>query len=322
MVPLINARTFAHLPIILLTCLSGCAAGRGSGAAPAFDWSQLDRAQPSPPPGPARDQMLQQLAEARAELAADPDDPDKLIWVGRRLGYLWRMGEAIMIFREGQRRWPADARFFRHAGHRFISLGLFDQALAELERAAELTRGRPDPVEPDGQPNAENVPLTTLGFNVWYHLALARYLKGDWPAALDAWRQTMKYSLAHDDNLCATTHWTYLTLRRLQRDDEARALLAPIRADMRILENHAYHRLLLMYKGELTPDQVLQQCASSPTEFASAACGVGTWYLCEGRREQAMQTFERVARDTTAWPAFGHIASRVALRHDFEKLAE
>ncbi|TWT40890.1 hypothetical protein RAS1_35760 [Phycisphaerae bacterium RAS1] len=304
--------------------MTGCAAAgptQAAGASPRVeswvsnaDWSHLDRTRPEPAPGPGRERMIKQLDDARAELAADPDNPDKLIWVGRRLGYLLRIGEAINVFMEGQKRWPADARFYRHAGHRFISLGLFDFAILELERAAELIRGKPDEIEPDGQPNAENIPLTTLGFNVWYHLALARYLKRDWEGALTAWRETMKYSLAHDDNLCATTHWTYMTLRRLGRDDEAKALLEPIRAQMRILENHAYHRLLLMYKGEMTPEEVVRLSASSPTEAASAGYGVGNWYLCNGHATQAVEQFERVVRMEQAWPAFGCIAAREELR--------
>ena len=48
------------------------------------------------------------------------------------------------------------------------------------------------------------------------------------------------------DLLVATSHWLYMTLRRLGRDDEARQVLKPIHADMYIIENHSYHRLLLM----------------------------------------------------------------------------
>ena len=53
---------------------------------------------------------------------------------------------------------------------------------------AELTSGLPDEVEPDGLPNAQNIPTGTLQFNIFYHLGLAHYLKGDLAAALDAYR--------------------------------------------------------------------------------------------------------------------------------------
>ena len=48
-----------------------------------------------------------------------------------------------------------------------------------------------------------------------------------------------------------------MTLRRLDRDAEAAELLAPITADLEVVENDVYHRRLLMYKGEVEPDDLL-----------------------------------------------------------------
>ena len=48
-----------------------------------------------------------------------------------------------------------------------------DNAIADFERATELTEGQPDEVDPDGLPNALGIPTSTLQFNIWYHLALA-----------------------------------------------------------------------------------------------------------------------------------------------------
>ena len=55
----------------------------------------------------------------------------------------------------------------------------------------------------------------------------------------------------NDDMLVATSYWLYLSLRREGRDAEATDVLAPIHAKMDILENDTYHRLLLMFKGDL-----------------------------------------------------------------------
>ena len=55
------------------------------------------------------------------------------------------------------------------------------------------------------------------------------------------------------DMLVATTYWYYLALARQGRSAEAAALLAPISAGMDIIENASYHRLLRLFKGELTP---------------------------------------------------------------------
>lgn len=115
----------------------------------------------------------------------------------------------------------------------------FDRAIADLTRAAELTAGRPDAIEPDGIPNARNVPTSTLQSNIWYHLGLAHYLKGDFNRALVAYREAMRVS-GNPDMLVATSHWLYMTLRRLGRATEAEAVLAPISREMAIIENDAY----------------------------------------------------------------------------------
>src|SRR5688572_7608769 len=45
--------------------------------------------------------MIEQLGLARVEAAARPNDPDALIWVGRRLAYMGRYLEAIDVFSDG-----------------------------------------------------------------------------------------------------------------------------------------------------------------------------------------------------------------------------
>ncbi|MCZ6815718.1 MAG: tetratricopeptide repeat protein [Planctomycetota bacterium] len=258
------------------------------------------------------DKRLKELADARRHLAERPDDPDRVIWVGRRLGYLWRMNDAIDVFTEGITAHPDYAPLYRHRGHRYISLRRFDKALDDLERAAELIRGQPSEVEPDGLPNTRNIPLTTTAFNVWYHLGLARYLKGDYKGALSAYHRTMQFSHRYDDNLVATTYWTYLTLRRLGWSVDAKSILRPIRRDMDIIENHAYHRLLLVFKGVATPENVIEEFESVRVDAATFGYGLGMGHLLNGEPDLARKAFVRVV-EIGPWPAFGAIAAEVEL---------
>jgi tetratricopeptide (TPR) repeat protein len=304
--------------LIVLACAgdeAGDAEPAASGQAPATGaeaTSLLGEPLIAPPlTAERRDELERQLAEARADYEADSSSADAIIWLGRRLAYLGRYREAVDIFSTGIERHPQDARMYRHRGHRYITLRRFDDAVADLQRAAELVRGTPDEVEPDGQPNAAGIPTSTLQSNTFYHLALAHYLKHDFEAALPVWLEAMGVS-NNDDMKVATSDWLYMTYRRLGRDAEAAAVLEPITADMRILENGAYHRRLLMYKGELPADSLLGMQDEDAVQIATYGYGVGNWYLYNGDTTRADEVFRRI-REGLNWAAFGYIAAEAEL---------
>lgn len=259
----------------------------------------------------ARERMERELADARAAYERDPRDADAIIWLGRRLAYLGQYRAAIDVFTEGIEKHPADARMYRHRGHRFITTRQFNRAIADLERAAGLIEGRPDEVEPDGQPNAYGIPVSTLHTNIWYHLALAHYLRHDFERALPAWQRSFEAS-TNDDMRVASADWLYMTLRRLGRDDDAARLLEGIRPDMRILENEAYHRRLLMYKGMVPADSLLAAGGDDPVQLATYGYGVANWYLYNGDRYTAETLFRRILEGRN-WAAFGFIAAEAEL---------
>jgi tetratricopeptide (TPR) repeat protein len=246
------------------------------------------------------------LATAEQTLAQAPGDADALIWVGRRLAYLGRYRDAIDTFTRGVELHPGDARMFRHRGHRFITVRQLDRAVADLSRAASLVEGRPDEVEPDGMPNARGIPTSTLQSNVFYHLGLARYLRGDFEAALDAYRQGMRVS-KNPDGLVSMSYWHYLTLRRLGRHDEAAALLGPITPDLDVIENGSYYRLLQLYRGERTVDELLSGTEEA-LDDATTGYGVGALLMIEGEDERAKEIFRRIVA-SDEWAAFGYIAA-------------
>ncbi|HEV2764463.1 MAG TPA: tetratricopeptide repeat protein [Pyrinomonadaceae bacterium] len=262
----------------------------------------------------ARRDLEAKLDAARRAYERNPSDADAVIWLGRRTAYLGRFEEAIAVFTEGITKHPEDARLYRHRGHRYLTLRQFDLAVKDLERAAKLIRGRPDETEPDGLPNARNIPTSTLHSNVWYHLGLAHYLRGDFGKALRAYRECLKFS-NNPDMLAATAHWLYMTLRRMKRHDEARQILALVRDDADIIENREYQRLLLMYKGTLEPERLLSEAAKQQGSlgFATTAYGVGNWYLYHGDRDRARTVFLRVVAGPQQ-TSFGYIAAEAELR--------
>src|SRR5690606_9205397 len=65
----------------------------------------------------------------------------------------------------------------------------------------------------------------------------------------------------------------------LGRVDEAAALLEQIHAGMDIIENDSYLRRMLMYKGELAPEALLDTTMADDLSIATQGYGVGNWYL-------------------------------------------
>jgi hypothetical protein len=251
----------------------------------------------------------ERLAQAKRAYDHTPTNPDSIIWLGRRTAYLGRYREAIEIYSRGIALHPADARLYRHRGHRYISVRELDHAVADLTRAEELIHGKADETEPDGLPNARGIPTSTLHSNIRYHLGLAHYLKGDYERALRPYQDDVDAHV-NSDMLVATSHWLYMTLRRLGRREEASRVLDVIAPEMDVIENRSYHRLLLMYKGLLPPDSVLANPGGGDAALqdVTVSYGIGNWHLYNGRREQARQIFERIL-STTQWAAFGYLAA-------------
>jgi tetratricopeptide (TPR) repeat protein len=261
-----------------------------------------------------RTRLEANLAAAQAAHDHTPENADSIIWLGRRIAYLGRYRDAIDVFTRGIELHPDDARLYRHRGHRWITVRELDRAIEDLDRAATLVRGKADEVEEDGAPNRYDIPTSTLQSNIFYHLALAHYLKHDFESALPVWQEAMTVS-NNDDMMVATSDWLYMTYRRLGRDEDAAKVLEPIRADMRILENDAYHQRLLMYKGELAPDALLATDSEDPVQIATYGYGVANWYLYNGETEKAHALFRRILEGPN-WAAFGAIAAEAELAAD------
>ncbi len=312
--------------IVSIACLSALLGGCGGQATspPPQDRAAKATAMPNevislsgrpllpPSPIPDQEKLETELAAARAAFESAPDDPDALIWVARRLGYLWRYREAVALLGEGIARWPDNPKLYRHRGHRRITLRDFPGAEADLERAAMLMAGRPNEIEPDGRPNAAGIPRTSLLYNIHYHLGLARYLQDDDDAALAAFADARAVA-DNDDEVVAVTDWTWMALMRAGAREEAAGLLQAIRPDMELLENDSYHRRLLMYKGVLAPGSLFNPEHADPTDLATQGYGVGNYYLVHGDPARAKAVFEQILTGT-GWNTFGYIAAEADLQ--------
>lgn len=261
---------------------------------------------------PNRPKLEADLTQAEKDLAEKPNDADAIIWVGRRLAYLWRYQDALAMYAKGISLHPDNPRLYRHRGHRYITTRQFDRAIADFDKAASLIQGTPDEIEPDGAPNPTGKPRSTLQFNIWYHLGLAYYLQGNYAKAYDAYVECMKVS-NNDDAVAATSDWTWMTLMRLNRQADAAKVLERITTKMDILENASYHRRLLMYKGLEKPESLLDTAKADDTTIATQGYGVGNYYFVTGNPAMAREVFTKVTSGA-GWNAFGYIAAEADLR--------
>ena len=253
------------------------------------------------------EKLMQQYEEAKVAYEKEQDNADLLIWYGRRTAYLGKYQKAIEIYTEGIRKFPEDARIYRHRGHRYISIREFDKAIADLNKAAELIEGTSNEIEPDGMPNALNIPVSTLHGNIWYHLGLAHYLKHDYEKAYAAYLKCREVG-TNDDNLVSSTHWLYMIQRRLGNKAVADSLLLPITPELEIIENMSYHNLCLFYKGLLAEEDLLPKGESSSASDA-VLYGLANWYFVEDQQNpKGLELMGKIVQGKN-WSSFGYIAA-------------
>ncbi len=254
--------------------------------------------------------FIKNLVEAGEDYKADSTDVENIIWYGRRLAYLSEYQQSIDVYSKGIELHPEEPQLLRHRGHRYITLRAFVHAIQDFEKAGELIKGTEDIVEPDGLPNALNMPRSSLHTNTWYHLGLAYYLTGDFEKAQKAYEKCIMAS-TNDDMLVAAVYWYYMSLKRGGKDELAGQIIEPIHSDMDIIENDSYLKLLLVFKSEFEPELLLDE-GSDALSNATIGYGIGNWHFMNGRTERASEIWNQVI-EGQSWASFGFIASEAEL---------
>ncbi|MFT4785646.1 MAG: tetratricopeptide (TPR) repeat protein [Cyclobacteriaceae bacterium] len=255
----------------------------------------------------------QELLDAETNYNQDPANEDKIIWYGRRLGYLGKHQEAINVYTEGLVKMPQSYKLYRHRGHRFITIRAFDQAVEDLQNAAFYVSNERNEIEPDGIANAYNKPLSNIKFNIWYHLGLAYYLQGNYDKAISSYKKCLQFS-NNNDLKVATINWLFATYSKIGNNDAAEALTDEIPGNMTLMENRLYHDLIMLYRGFVTPSVIIRRNADNGEINATVGYGIGNWYLINGDVNNAKTIFSRVTSGNQV-DSFGYIAAEVELNN-------
>jgi tetratricopeptide (TPR) repeat protein len=226
------------------------------------------------------------VARAERALAADPNRAELIIALGVAQSGIRQFREAIATFTRGLEASPNHPVLLRWRGHRYLSIRELARAKEDLERGLRAD--------------------STL-HGIWYHLGIVRFAEADWAGAAAAF--TTAQALAPDaSELAGATDWLWMSLARGGRAAEAKAMLE--RRPDSLPTNVAYAQRLKLYRGLISPDQVIGPGDTSDVAVATLSYGIGNWYLVKGDRAKAREWFER-AIGSAGWPAFGFILAEV-----------
>ena len=230
------------------------------------------------------------VTRAESALALAPRDVGRLIQLALAQAAVRQYREAIETYTRGLAVAPDGALLYRYRGHRYISVREFPRALADLERG---------------------VRLDTTNYDIWYHLGVVHYLRGEFAAAAAAFARARPMA-PNDSELAGSTDWLWMSLSRAGRRGEATAALGTLRDSLQVPAGYAYVQRLRLYQGRVRPEELIGPVDTSDIQLATLAYGIGNWYLVAGDTVRA-RTYFRQAVASGGWPAFGFIAAEVEL---------
>lgn len=229
------------------------------------------------------------VARAERALAADPRNVERFIDLGVAQSGARQFREAIQTFTRALAIEPNNPVLYRWRGHRYLSVRELDRARRDFDRGNQLD---------------------SAIYGIWYHLGIVRYVEGDFAGAAEAFKRAQP--IAPDaGELAGSTDWLWMSLSRAGRAAEAKAMLDR-RPDSLEVSN-TYVRRLMLYRGEIGPDEVITPGDTTDVAVATASYGIGNWYLVRGDTARARSWFERSVQ-SGGWPGFGFIASEAELR--------
>lgn len=185
---------------------------------------------------------------------------------------------------------PKNSMLYRNRGHRYLSLGNYEQAAADLTIGTML--------EPDYWKN-------------WHYLGMISYLVGNYEKALEYYDEALKVSGLYSKFSSPIINWKYLALRKLGRDDEALKTLESFPLD---LENCliGYKEFILMNRGIIHRADIERKCMTDRPiiEAAGYQYAIAMNYYYEGDTVKAKKLLKSLCeKENDIWFSFGYMAA-------------
>lgn len=186
---------------------------------------------------------------------------------------------------------PLSGVNFSMRGRRYINAGEFALACADFAMASRLI--------------PEN-------WYVWYHLGLCNLILGHCDLAERAYNQCAQIPTTRSLEV-ALLNWRWITLMRLGREADANELIRDVDASWEMDGTDNYLRLLLLYKGELTPEEAMTVPDDDDPilSVTTQGFGVANYFRVKGDMESYRKTLDRTLEvgKEEAWMCFGYAAA-------------
>ncbi|HZU21302.1 MAG TPA: tetratricopeptide repeat protein [Terriglobales bacterium] len=241
-------------------------------------------------------QQLLAAGKAEAALAAfdeaartEPDRADIQLGRCRALAALRKFDEALQACDRSLQAQPNNPEALRDRGHYKLNMGRTDDAESDLQKAEALN---------------------SADRNIYYHLGLAHYFKGEFGEAARQFQGCLKNSKEKADQIECDA-WLYPSLVRAGQKRDAQALLDGITPDPSITGHPAwYFDRLLLFKGAKTEDQVSANLnAEGALSLESIGYSLALWHLLNGRNDKAREYYARVLHEDLPF-AWGYRAAQ------------
>jgi tetratricopeptide (TPR) repeat protein len=230
------------------------------------------------------------LAAYDRAIALDGKNADFHRARGQALARLQRHKEAVDSCSKALELRADDAAALIDRGHYYINLKQLDLALADLNRVEGMKKD---------------------DYGLFYHLALARYLTGDFAKAAETYDGCIRTAQT-PDNRTSCQAWQFLALTRAGRKADAQKLLDGFAPDPNQAPS-AYIDRLLLFKGVKAEEEVAKAMDKDAIQLPTVAYSIGIWHLLNGREPKAREYFEKAITPPAQQSAFGAVASSVEL---------
>ncbi len=210
---------------------------------------------------------------------------EELFALAKALNFQLRYRDALRVYDRILTLEPENALAYRQRAPRFLNTLQPERAIADLLKCRELGGDEAD---------------------LSYRLGIARYLSGDYAAAMA--EEDRCFSLVDEEMGIAAMFWHSMSALRCGSDPK---LLRHYRPGMAVGHHTAYEHVMALLSGNLpwSEMEMLLQREESDLEYAMLAYGSALWLRSSGEEDAAESLLHSILPRDSFWISYAYIAA-------------